>query len=180
MDHDAGWGDALSTRSPEFLTLNPNGLIPVAVTADGVLWESNTICRYIAAAADREDLLPKSPFARAEVETWMDWQATDLNAAWRPAFLALVRGDRSFADREIERSIDQWNSLMSTLERRLAETGAFVAGQAFTVADVGIGLSLQRWLLTPMARPAAPALSAYRARLLSRPAAQAWAPSDIP
>ncbi len=180
VDHDPAWGDGLSTQSPEFLALNPHGLIPVVITRDGPLWESNTICRYIASAAGRDDLLPKAPFARAEVEKWMDWQATDLNAAWRPAFLALVKGDRSFADRDIERSIDQWNALMSRLEARLAETAAYVAGETFTVADVGIGLSLQRWLLTPMPRPAAPALSAYRARLLSRPAAQAWAPPDIP
>lgn len=180
VDHDPAWGDGLSPRSPEFLALNPNGLIPVAITRDGVLWESNTICRYIAAAADRDDLLPRSPFARAEVEKWMDWQAADLNAAWRPAFLALVRGDPSIADNDIQRSIEQWNSLMSRLERRLAETGAYVAGSSFTVADVGIGLSLQRWLLTPMPRPPAPALSAYRARLLSRPAAQTWASADIP
>lgn len=180
VDHDPAWGDGLSTRSPEFLALNPNGLIPVALTCDGALWESNTICRYIAAKADREDLLPKAPFARAKVEKWMDWQATDLNAAWRPAFLAVVRGDRSFADSDIRRSIEQWNSLMSTLEHRLAETGAYVAGTTFTVADVGIGLALQRWLLTPIPRPASPALSAYRSRLLARPAAQSWAPADIP
>ena len=30
-------------------------------------------------------------FARADVEKWMDWQAADLNAVWRPAFMALVR-----------------------------------------------------------------------------------------
>ncbi|MES2834309.1 MAG: glutathione S-transferase family protein [Pseudomonadota bacterium] len=180
VDHDPAWGDGLSTRSPEFLALNPNGLIPVAITRDGALWESNTICRFLVSAADRDDLLPNAPFARAQVEKWMDWQAADLNAAWRPAFLALVRGDRSIAKEEIQRSGDQWNSLMSRLEQRIGETGAYVAGSTFTVADVGIGLSLQRWLLTPMQRPAAPALSAYRARLLDRPAAQTWAPPDIP
>lgn len=180
VDHEPAWGDTLSTRSPGFLKLNPNGVIPVVVSDDGVLWESNTICRYIVSAADRDDLLPRHSFARAEVEKWMDWQAADLNAAWRPAFMALVRGDRSVSSQDIQRSVDQWNSLMSRLEQRLAETGAYVAGPAFTVADVGIGLSLQRWLLTPMPRPAATALFAYRARLLSRPAAQAWAPPDLP
>lgn len=178
--HEPAWGETLSTRSPEFLALNPNGLIPVAVTGDGVLWESNTICRFIASTAGRDDLLPGAPFPRAGIEKWMDWQATDLNAAWRPAFSALVRGDRSIADDDIQRSIDQWNGLMSGLERRIAETGAYVAGATFTLADVGIGLSLQRWLLTPMRRPATPALLAYRARLSARPAARIWAPPDIP
>jgi glutathione S-transferase len=41
-----------------------------------VLWESNTICRYLAAQAGREDLLPSAPVARARVEQWMDCQVT--------------------------------------------------------------------------------------------------------
>jgi glutathione S-transferase len=152
FDHEAEWAGERDTRSAEFLALNPNGLVPVLVGDEGVLWESNTICRYLAARAVRTDLLPAEAFARAEVETWMDWQATELNAAWRVAFLALVRRSPEFMDdqRAIERSIEQWNGLMLLLERRLVETGAYVIGAGFTLADIGLGLSLQRWLLTPI------------------------------
>jgi len=174
------WADARPTSDVAFLALNPNGLVPVLVADEGVLWESNTICRYLAAMANRHDLLPVSAFARAEVEKWMDWQATDLNAVWRPAFLALVRqclpADRS----DVTRSIDEWNEMMLLLERRLMLTGAFVTGDRFTLADIGLGLSLQRWLLTPMARPDTPALIAYRERLQARPAAHAWIAPDVP
>lgn len=173
--HETEWAAERNPRSAEFLALNPNGLVPVLVGDEGVLWESNTICRYLAARAGRTDLLPAAPFARAAVETWMDWQATELNTAWRAAFLARVRLSPEFIDdrRAVERSIEQWNGLMLLLERRLAETGAYVAGPGFTLADIGLGLSLQRWLLTPMPRPATPALLAYRERLQARPAAKA-------
>ena len=178
--HENEWADTRPTSDAAFLALNPNGLVPVLVTDEGVLWESNTICRYLATIANRNDLLPVSAFARADVEKWMDWQATDLNAVWRPAFMALVR-QRLPADRcDVIRSIEEWNAMMLLLERRVMTTGAFVTGDCFTLADIGLGLSLQRWLLTPMVRPDTPALLAYRKRLQERPAVRAWIAPDVP
>jgi glutathione S-transferase len=75
-DREDGGAGFKSTRSPEFLALNPNGLVPVIQDGDIVLWESNTICRYLAAKHERTDLQPSEPAARAVVEKWMDWQAT--------------------------------------------------------------------------------------------------------
>jgi glutathione S-transferase len=179
---DEAWAATRDVRSPEFLALNPNGLVPVLEDEHGVLWESNTICRYLAAKAGRIELLPDQPFARAQVEKWMDWQAGDLNAAWRPAFMALVRRHPDFlsAPDAVERSIAQWNGLMMLLEQQLARTGAYAAGPGFTLADVVLGLSVQRWLLTPMPRPEAPAIAAYRDRLLARPAVRARLSPDTP
>ncbi|HYF54473.1 MAG TPA: glutathione S-transferase N-terminal domain-containing protein [Salinarimonas sp.] len=180
--HEDRWALAWDVRSAEFLRLNPNGLVPVLLCQDGVLWESNTICRYLAAIAQPHELLPADPFPRAEVEMWMDWQATELNSAWRVAFLALVRHhpDHVHDKMGIARSVEQWNDLMGILERRLAETDAYVVGARFTLADVVVGLSLQRWLLTPIARPRTPALNAYRERLLARPAAKRWIDPTFP
>lgn len=182
FEHEGDWAGTRDVRSPEFLALNPNGLVPVLVGDDGVLWESNTICRYLAAKAGRTDLLPNGPFARAEVERWMDWQATELNTAWRAAFLTLVRKSPAYAHdpAAVQASAEQWNGLMLILERRLQATGAYAAGAAFTLADVVLCLSLQRWLLTPIERPDTPALLAWRQRLMSREAARAWIDPEIP
>lgn len=176
------WAGERSPRSPEFLALNPNGLVPVLIDDGRVLWESNTICRYLAAKTGRDDLLPAEPFARAQVEMWMDWQATEVNPAWGGAFLALVRKQpEAMAKPEaIARSAEAWNARMGLLEARIAETGAYAAGAAFTLADIVLGLSLQRWLLTPIARPPTPALLEYRARLQARPSAQAAVDPEIP
>lgn len=177
--HEDEWGGTRGLHGPEFLALNPNGQVPVLVTRYGPLWESNTICRFLARSAGRTDLLPDEPFWGAEVETWMDWQATDLNAAWRPAFMALVRG-HGFEASAVQDSVRTWNALMLLLEQRLERTSAFVTGPAFTLADIVLGLSLQRWLLTPMPRPDTPALLTYRSRLQERAAAQAWIKPDVP
>ncbi len=47
--------------------------------------------------------------------------------------------------------------------------GTCAAGAAFTLADVVLGLSTNRWLMTPMQRPALPAVNAWFARLRTRP-----------
>ncbi len=170
------WGAGFqSTRDPAFLALNPNAMVPVLVDGDVVLWESNTICRYLATRYGDGALLPREPVARAGVEQWMDWQATELNNAWRYAFMGLVRRSPAHADRaRIEDGIGEWNRHMGLLESRLEKTGAHVAGAAFSLADIVLGLSLNRWLMTPMPRPDYPALRAYAELLQLRPGCRAY------
>ena len=159
-----------STGTPEFLALNPNAMVPVIREGEFVLWESNAICRYLASACERVDLLPSAPRERALVEQWMDLQAGELNNAWRYAFMARVRQSPAHADADaIAASIANWNRHMAMLDEQLQKTGAFVTGACFTIADVVLGLSLNRWLMTPMTRPVLPALAAYHDRLLERP-----------
>jgi glutathione S-transferase len=180
--HDADWATpARPTSDPDFLALNPNGLVPVLVDGHQVLWESNTICRYLAARHGRTDLLPADSLARARVEQWMDWQATELNDAWRPAFQALVRQrDQPHDPAVVARSVIRWNQLMGLLDAQLGRTGAHIAGDTFTVADIVLGLSIHRWCETPIERPALPALSAYITRLAQRPGWQDHCRTGVP
>jgi glutathione S-transferase len=162
----AGYRD---TDTPEFRALNPNAMVPVIVDGDAVLWESNTICRYLAGRHGRDDLLPRDPLARARVEQWMDWQVSDLNNAWRYAFMSLVRHSPAHQDAHaVAASADTWNRYMVILEGQLEKAGGFVAGPAFTLADIVIGLSVNRWFMTPIARPDLPHLQAYYDRLATR------------
>jgi glutathione S-transferase len=157
-------------QGPE-LAHNPNGLVPVIVDGDFVLWESNTILRYLAGYYGTPSLLPLEPRARAEVEKWIDWQATEFNSAWRYAFVSVVRKHPAFDDpRQIAASIRDWTRMLGILDDQLAATGAFVAGAGFTLADIPIGLSVNRWFLTPIERPSFPAVEAYYERLSTRPA----------
>ncbi|PZP33875.1 MAG: glutathione S-transferase [Roseateles depolymerans] len=163
------WGQGFrSPREAGYLTLNPNGLVPVLIDDDFVLWESNSICRYLAAKAGDTALLPAEPQARAVVEQWMDWQAGELNNSWRVAFMALVRGQPA-APEAIDASVANWNRHMTLLEAHLARGGAYVTGERFTLADVVLGLSTQRWLNAPITRPELPGLRAWMARLAERP-----------
>ncbi len=176
-----GTGD-LSLQDPAFVALNPNGLVPVIRDGDFVLWESNTICRYLAAKAGRHDLLPTEPAARAQVEKWMDWQATELNNAWRHAFMGLVRKHPAYADpAQIETSVQAWNRQMTLLDNALRAGGDCLAGAQLTLADVAVGLAVHRWFMTPIAdRPALPAVQAYYDRLDRRPGFRAHGRNGVP
>lgn len=176
------WGSGFRpTSEPAFLAMNPNAMVPVLVDGDVVLWESNTICRYLARRyGTASTLLPSEPAARAVVEQWMDWQATELNNAWRYAFMALVRNSLEHADPvQIERSRTAWNRHIGILDARLADTGAWVAGDAFTLADVVLGLSVNRWRMTPMERPDCPAVAAWVELLRDRPGCRAYGMNGI-
>ena len=164
------WGAGFqSPAQASFLALNPNATVPVIVDGDFVLWESNAICRYLCAGSAEQHLLPATPRARALVEQWMDWQATELNNAWRYAFMALVRNSPAHRDPEqIAASSASWHRQIGILERQLTITGAFVTGAQFSLADVVLGLSVNRWLLTPMERPHYPAVLDYVERLGER------------
>jgi glutathione S-transferase len=161
----------LPTGTPDFLRLNPNAMVPVLLDDGQPLWESNTICRYLAYRHGRTDLLPASPMPRAQVEKWMDWQATELNTAWRYAFMALVRNSPAHADpAAIAASVTEWNRLMTMLDAQLAATGAFVCGGQLTLADIVLGLSTNRWRSVPMERPPLAAVDAWFDRLSERAA----------
>ena len=171
VDHEE-WGAGFrSTQTAEFLALNPNAMVPVLQDGAFVLWESNTICRYLAGREGRVDLLPTKPAERARVEQWMDWQATELNNAWRYAFMSLVRQSAAHADAALlAASVAEWNRHMAILDGQLAKTKAYAAGETFTLADIVLGLSANRWFMTPIERPALPALAAWFERLSQRPA----------
>jgi glutathione S-transferase len=167
---DYGSGFA-ATDTPQFRALNPNAMVPVIIDDGFVLWESNTICRYLAGKHGRFDLLPVESQARALVEQWMDWQATELNNAWRYAFMALVRKSPAHQNaQQIEASVQSWNKHIGILNAQLERTGAYAAGSSFTLADVVLGPSVNRWLMTPIARPSYAAITAYFARLNQRAA----------
>lgn len=176
------WGDeGLSLQSPAFLAQNPQGLVPVLQDGELLLTESNTICRYLAARQGRDDLLPTLPAQRAQVEQWMDWQATELNNAWRYAFVALVRRSPLHTDAAaIAASVHEWNRQMSLLDTALARGGPYVAGAHFTVADVVLGLSAQRWYMAPMVHAELPQVAAYLQRLGERPGFQLHGCNGMP
>ena len=158
------WGSGhRDTCLPEFTALNPNALVPVIRDGEFVLWESNTILRYLAGRQACTGLLPADPAGRAQVEQWMDWQATELNNAWRYAFMALVRHSPQHSDpTAIAASVAGWHRHMAMLEQQLASGGPFVCGASFTLADVVLGLSVNRWRSTPLPdRPALPAVSRW-------------------
>jgi glutathione S-transferase len=168
-------------KDARLLARNPNAMVPVIQDGDFVLWESNAICRYLARKHPHGTLLPEDLQHRALVEQWMDWQATDLNSAWRYAFLGVVRKSPNHADpAAIAASLEDWHGCMRLLDTHFAHGGQFITGEFFTLADVVLGLSIHRWLMSPIERPHLDALHGYYQRLSVRPAFRAHVHPDIP
>lgn len=145
------WGSGFrDTHAAEFLALNPNAMVPVLRDGELVLWESNSIIRYLANRYAGERLYPQQAAPRARVDQWLDWQASDLNRSWSYAFMSLVRQSPAHRDAaQVEASLRGWTGFMEILEGQLLRTGAYVAGETFSLADIAIGLSVNRWYETP-------------------------------
>lgn len=176
------WGSGFrATGVPEFLALNPNAMVPVIKDGDFVLWESNSIIRYLAGRYHGGSLYPADPSERARCDQWIDWQASELNRSWSYAFLALVRHSPAHQDpRQIDLSCANWARHMAMIEGQLEKTGAFIAGDAFSLADIPIALSINRWLETPLQHGDLPAVEAYMARLAAREAYRAYCRNGTP
>lgn len=166
---DAG-GTYGVTRDPEYLALNPNGLVPTMKDGSLVLWESNVIVRYLCAEYGGEQLCPNEPSVRANMERWMDWQLGTLWAAMRPAYVGLLRAPKEDRDEAaIQKSLDRTAEAWTLFEAQLKHN-EFVVGPSFTMADIPLGATVYRWMSMDIQRPSTPNIDAWYSRLKERPA----------
>jgi glutathione S-transferase len=165
------------TKTPEYLAMNPNSLVPTIEDDGFVLWESHTIVRYLAAKHGMGTLCPSDLRARADVERWMDWAFT-FQSAMRAVFWNLIRTAPEKRDMNaVEEGHAQSAKLLEVLERNL-QNKTYVGGNAFTMGDIPIGCEVQRWMRVPIERPAFPKVQAWFDRLGERAAFRKFV--DIP
>jgi glutathione S-transferase len=159
-------------KTPEYLAKNPNGQIPLIEDGDFQLWESNVIVRYLCAKHSPGKLYPQELAARFDAERWMDWQQTTLNPAGRNAFVQLIRTPADKRNTElVAQSAAATETLMALLDEHLSRR-AFMAGDAFSMADIPIACELHRWRGLPLERPARPHLERWYQGILAQPAAR--------
>ena len=157
--------------TPAYQALNPNALVPTLQDGDFTLWESNAIVRYVLAAYGPAGLYPADLRQRFDAERWMDWQQTTLNRASGGAFVQWIRTPPERRDKAVTAaSVAATEPLLALLERHLAKH-PHMAGEAFTMADMGIACEIHRWWGLPQPRPACPHIEAWYGRMLARPAA---------
>jgi glutathione S-transferase len=134
-------------RSPEFLKLNPNGLVPTLEDGDLILWESNTIMRYLAAQYDQKNRFPSDVKSRYGSEKWMDWQVGTLWPTLRPAFIGLTRVPEAERDHAgIQKAYQETNQLFTSLDQTL-ESQSYCSGEQFQIGDIVLALCVHRWIL---------------------------------
>jgi glutathione S-transferase len=164
-----------------FQAINPFSAVPVIDDAGYVLRESNTIVRYLADSRGRRDLYPADLQARYAIDALMDWGATDLYWGVRPVFIGLhLKLPGMDKPDLIAAGIADWTQRMRLLDAHLSHTRAYAAGAAFTIADVPLGLIVNRWFGITFDKPDLPAITDYFARLKQRPAYLAHGANGTP
>ena len=162
-------GRSAAIATPNISALNPNGLVPTVKDGDLVMWESNTICRYLAATRNGERLYPRDPGARTHVERWMDWQLAVIGAADGPAAVragaqqprdARPRRDRGGAAPRARR--------LDHRRRRRSKDRPYLAGDRLSLAEIVLGHAD-----LPLVRLSDRAAGAAQSARLVRPAAPA-------
>ena len=157
-------------KTPEYLRLNPNALVPVMEDGDFVLWESNVIVRYLCAKHSPGQLYPSDLRERFEAERWMDWQQTTFSPASRPGFWQLIRTAPEQRNAQVlSDSNASVEALLATLDAQLGRH-AFVAGDRFTMADMVLGCEAHRWFGLPQPRQSWPNVERWYQGLRARQA----------
>ena len=140
-------------RTPEFLKLNPNGLVPMLEDGDIILWESNTIMRYLIRQYDQKGHFPVAIKAQYGSEKWLDWQVGTLWPILRPPFVGLTRvpeAERNYAN--ILKCYQEANTSLALLDQVLANQ-TYCSGEQFHIGDIALALSVHRWILLNDAFP---------------------------
>jgi glutathione S-transferase len=159
-------------KTPEYMQMNPNSLVPVIEDDDYVLWESNVIVRYLSAKYASGSIYPTELRERFDAERWMDWQQTTLNPVSRPGFWQLVRTPPEQRNPDvIAESNAAVEALMFTLDMHLAHR-EFMVGHRFTVADIPLACEVHRWFGLPQPRQSRPHLERWYASLRARQASK--------
>ena len=156
---------------PDYLAMNPNGRIPTLVEGDYVLWESNSVMRYLCMAHGQgSPVYPQAPKARAAVDRWLDWTLSTLQPVDRPVCWALVRTPPEKRDRvPIQKDADAEGIVWRVVEAQLASR-RFVEGDQFTIADIALGTFARRWLgVEGVTKPTLPNLERWFGEIAQRP-----------
>ena len=156
---------------PEYLRMNPNGRVPTLVDGDYVLWESNSIMRYLNLAYGQGSAIyPPSPQARAAVDRWLDWTLSTLQPVDRPVFWSLVRTPVEKRDMvAIQKDVDA-EAVVWRIPERLLSTRRYIEGDQFTIADIAIGAFARRWFgVEGVRKPTLPHLERWFAEISKRP-----------
>lgn len=158
-----------NTQTEAYLGLNPCGKVPTLVDGDVVVWESNTILRYLCSKlAGGAALYPSDPAARSQVERWMDWQLASLNAPYLGVFKESKKKEEERAA-GFGADVKELSAQLEILEKGTAGR-PWLAGANFSIADICLGPIIDRALAFPVTLPAIPGVRAWRDKLVARDA----------
>ena len=167
--HVSGGGEAFGiVDTPEYRATNPNGTIPTIDDGGYILWESNTICRYLTQTYAPE-LFGYEAKKLGHASQWMDWTNTQMEPHLHILVMHLVRMQEAERDPDaIEQARLGIISKLELLDRHLSGR-AYIAGDTFTVGDIAPACAAYRWTLFDLPGPKMRNLSEWQSRIGQRP-----------
>src|SRR5271167_24688 len=155
-------------RETAYLAMNPNGLVPTLEEDGFLLWESNSIIRYLAAKFGAGTLEPADLRTRASAGKWMDWQLSVLGPAITPVFWNLIRTAPEKRDHAaIEEGKKKTTAAVKMMDEQLAKT-AYLAGDEFSYADIPVGVMAYRYRQLVPDRPPLPHFERWYSAISAR------------
>ncbi|WP_447917335.1 glutathione S-transferase family protein [Achromobacter aegrifaciens] len=154
-----------TTLTGAYKAINPTQKVPTLRDGDLHIWESHTILRYLATTRNGDSLYPSAPAARSQVERWMDWTLASLNVAYLAGFKEAKLPPAELS----EAATKLLSAELSLLDAHLADK-AWVAGEAYSLADICLAPLVRRCLKFPHAKPDLPNLKTWMKRIEDRPA----------
>jgi glutathione S-transferase len=154
-------------RAPAFLALNPTGKVPVWELDDGrALAESNAILAFLA---DGTEYLPSEPFARAKVHQWLSFEQENVESVIGSLRHWTMTGKIARRASEIvEGKRDASLRTLALLDRELTQR-PFIAGDAYTIADIALFAYGSRAEEAGLSLDPYPAFRAWIARVEAQP-----------
>jgi glutathione S-transferase len=157
-------------RRPEFLALNPAGKVPVLVDGDLVLTESVAIVLYLAEKYADRGLLPDELGARAQVNRWLLFTATELEQPlWRIARHTALYPEEKRLPAEVPLARQDFEDMAAVMEEHMRGR-QFLVDDCVTVADFVAAYTLD-WANEVHLLDASPRLRSYMDRMYARPRA---------
>jgi GST-like protein len=160
--------------SPEFLAISPNNRIPAIVDqqpADGgapiSVFESGAILMYLAEKTGA--FLAREPRQRNRTLEWLFWQVGGLGP-----MLGQNHHFNRYAPEKIPYAIDRYvnetHRLYGVLDKQLANTGAFLAGADYSIADMAAYPWIVPYAAQSMTLEEFPQLKRWFEAIAARPA----------
>lgn len=138
-------GHGKRNRDPDYLAMNPNGLVPTLIDDGFVLWESNSIIEYLTSKNGPGTLYPDDLQIRALASQWMDWTNTIAIPARRGLHRTMnVPPPEERDQKVIAVAKETFTKTMQMLDDRLAKS-EFLAGDAFSIGDMPAGIVTHQW-----------------------------------
>lgn len=162
------------TETDFYYSLNPNRTVPVL--QDGTappLWETGAILRYLANRYGAESFWPSDDIQKANIDKWAEWSKINVATAFNlPVFWRVVRTPQENRDEQaIAEAMVKLENYLSVAEAQF-EKHRFLAGDAFSLADIQFGHVLYRYYDIDVVRKSLPRLRAYYENIALRPAFQ--------